>query len=116
MTLIEQATAVANTWENATPLQRQLVLSVYDTLLFVPTEYLSRSLKDSLVERTIVLEKAVNTSDTQIMRSLRAFIVRVLSSTDYSDRPSELYSYFLHVHQHLTEAPETTRLVELLQK
>ncbi|KAF9073753.1 Urb2/Npa2 family-domain-containing protein, partial [Rhodocollybia butyracea] len=116
MTLIEQATVVTNSWENATPLQRQLVLAVYDTLLFVPTEYLSRSLKDSLVERTIVLEKVVNTSDTQLMRSLRAFIARILSSTDYSDRPSELYSYFLHVHQHLTEAPETTRLVVLLQK
>lgn len=86
LAFIEQTTSVIDSWTTATLLQQQLVYSVFQTLLFVPTDYLSRPLRNSLVKRAILLDQAITaSSDVRLLRDLRVSIARMLLLTDHSE-------------------------------
>lgn len=83
LAFIDQSISVIDDWATATLPQQQLVYSVFQTLLYVPFEYLTRPLRNSLVKRAISLDQTVTAStDSQL---LRAIIARIYA--DYSENP-----------------------------
>ncbi|KAE9410814.1 hypothetical protein BT96DRAFT_239255 [Gymnopus androsaceus JB14] len=77
LAFIEQTTSVIDSWTTATLLQQQLVYSVFQTLLFVPTDYLSRPLRNSLVKRAILLDQAIPPRVTRDCCATCAPVLRV---------------------------------------
>ncbi|KIK71275.1 hypothetical protein GYMLUDRAFT_254519 [Collybiopsis luxurians FD-317 M1] len=124
LAFIDQSTSIVDDWTTITPLQEQFVSSVFDTLLFVPTEYLTRSMRIFLVKRAIILDQAIAESHTsQLLRNVRICIARILSSMDHSENlVRDLNPYLQHLHhsrasvESINTVPETTKLIEYLLK
>ncbi|KAJ3934391.1 MAG: Urb2/Npa2 family-domain-containing protein [Lentinula lateritia] len=118
LTFIDKSISEISNWATATLQQQQLVCSVYDLLMAVPTEYLSRTLRLSLVKRTILLEQTMDsTSNAHFLHTLRVCVSRIISSTDLSDNlMGGLAAYLQHLHTNGASGQETMELVRLLLK
>ncbi|KAJ3815023.1 Urb2/Npa2 family-domain-containing protein [Lentinula aff. lateritia] len=118
LTFIDKSISEISNWATATLQQQQLVRSVFNILMFVPTEYLSRTLRLSLVKRTILIEQTMDSiSNAHFLHILRVCVSRIISSTDLSDNlMGGFAAYLQHLHTHEAFGQETTELVRLLLK
>ncbi|KAJ3919471.1 Urb2/Npa2 family-domain-containing protein [Lentinula edodes] len=118
LTFIDKSISEISNWATATLQQQQLVCSVFNILMSVPTEYLPRTLRLSLVKRTILIEQTVDfISNAHLLHTLRVCVSRIISSTDLSDNlMGGLAAYLQHLHTDEASGQETTELVRLLLK
>ncbi|KAJ3790316.1 Urb2/Npa2 family-domain-containing protein, partial [Lentinula aff. detonsa] len=125
LAFIERSISEVSDWANATLHQQEVVQSVFDMLLFIPIEYLSRALKLFLVKRAISIDQAMTTTSTShhSLSTLRTYISRLISSTDLSDNLQfgdfAAYLHYLHTDEVSGKSAfeiETLELIRFLLK
>ncbi|KAF5382976.1 hypothetical protein D9757_006310 [Collybiopsis confluens] len=120
---IEEYSSNTENW-TASPSQEVAVLSLFETLLFVPAEYLSRPTRIPLLKRAIILDQSITTpASSRLLRNIRVCVARILALGDYPEALLyDLYPYLQHLHEKRISVnsinidPEITNLTELLLK
>ncbi|KAJ4476741.1 Urb2/Npa2 family-domain-containing protein [Lentinula aciculospora] len=121
LAFIEQSISDICNWTTATLHEKEVVHSVFNILSFIPTEYLSRTLRLSLVKRAILFDQTMTSmNDAGLLHTLRVCVSRSISSADLSDNlMGDLAVYLQRLHNaevNVESFLQTTELIRLLLK